>query len=70
MDRRAYTFKVGQLVFYHAKGRRNRTGPYTIVGLARQSDGRTLYRIRDSAEEHLANADELKLSLLRPTADN
>jgi hypothetical protein len=40
--------------------------PFTIVGLERQSDGVTLYRIKSRTHEHLASEDELKLSLARP----
>ena len=57
-----------QHVYYQARGRPRgaRTGPFTIVGLERQSDGVTLYRIKSRAHEHLAREDELKLSLARP----
>ena len=64
MDRPA--FKIGQFVSYYAKGSRIRTGPYSVVGLFRHPDGRTLYRIKSRTEEHLANADELRLALVRP----
>jgi hypothetical protein len=68
MDRPTYRFKIGQHVFYHAKARPHggRTGPFTVVGLERQSDGVTLYRIKNRTHEHLVREDELKLSLARP----
>ena len=65
MDRPAYSFKIGQRIFYHAKSRHQggRTGPFTIVGMVRQPDGEILYRIKNTTEEHLAHQNELKLSL-------
>ena len=63
MDRPTYRFKIGQRVFHRAKGRPGRTGPFTIVGLVRQSDGATLYRLKNKAEECTAREDELKLYL-------
>jgi hypothetical protein len=65
MDRPAYSFKIGQGVFYHAKGRPRgaRTGPFTIVGMVRQQDGEILYRIKSRTHEHLAHQNELKLSV-------
>ena len=71
MDRPVYRFKIGQHVFYHAKGqpRGRRTGPFTIVGLERQPDGVTLYWIKSRTHEQSAREDELKLSLERPVED-
>ena len=48
MDRPTYRFKIGQHVFCHAKARPHggRAGPFTVVGLERQSDGVTMYRIK------------------------
>jgi hypothetical protein len=65
MDRPTYTFKIGQQVSYDAGGRNHgkRTGPYTIVGIVRQSGGGILYRIKSRTHEHLAFAEELKLVL-------
>jgi hypothetical protein len=40
-----------------------RTGPFTIVGMVRQPDGKILYRIKNRTQEHLAHQSELKLSL-------
>jgi hypothetical protein len=69
MDRRTYTFKIGQSVYYGVKGWRSRTGAYFVVGLLRHPNGTILYRIRRGSEEHLANGDELKLALGQPLAD-
>jgi hypothetical protein len=67
MDGPTYRFKIGQHVFHHAKGSRGgRTGPFTIVGLERQSDGVTLYWIKSRTHERSAREDELKLALPRP----
>jgi hypothetical protein len=66
-----YTFKIGQHVFYRAKNRPRggRTGTFTIVGLHRQLDGMTLYRIKSGTNEHLAHEDELKRALMQPLSD-
>ena len=40
-----------------------RTGPHTVIGLVRQSDGTILYRIKDATREQLAHESELKLAL-------
>jgi hypothetical protein len=71
MDRPSYRFKIGQHVFYYEQGRRRgqRTGPFTVVGRERQSDGVILYRIKSRTHEHLADQRELKLSLERPLED-
>ena len=71
MERPTYRFKIGQHVFYHAKGRfpGRRTGPFTVVALVRQPSGVTLYRIKNRTQDHLASEDELKLALVRPLAD-
>jgi hypothetical protein len=67
MDKPAYTFKIGQQVYLHAGGPRGgkRTGPYTIVGIVRESSGNILYRIKSSKHEQLAHESELKLALRR-----
>ena len=67
MDRPTYTIKIGQQVFYYAIGREHgkKTGPFTVVALARQPDGTPLYRIKSRTREHLAHEDELKLVLAR-----
>ena len=39
--------------------RGTRTGPFTIVGIEREPDGVTLYRIKSQTHEHLAHQDEL-----------
>jgi hypothetical protein len=71
MDRPTYRFKIGQHVFFHAKGgpRGRRTGSFTIVALERQSDGVTLYRIKSRTREHLAHERELKPALVLPLED-
>jgi hypothetical protein len=65
MDRPTYTFKIGQRVFYYAGGRghKKRTGPFTVVALARLPDGAPAYRIKNRTHEHLAHEHELKLVL-------
>jgi hypothetical protein len=62
-----HTFKIGQDVFHHSGGLPGgkRTGPYTIVGMVRQSSGTILYRFKNSRGERLAHPDELKLVLSR-----
>jgi hypothetical protein len=42
-----------------------RTGPYTIVGLVRQSSGTILFKIKSATREQLAHESELKLVLMR-----
>jgi hypothetical protein len=65
MDRPTYTFKIGQQVAYYAGGRTHgkKTGPFTVVALARQPNGETKYRIKSRTHEHLAGVDELRLVL-------
>ena len=46
-------------------GRGNRTGPYTIVGMVRQSSGAILLKIKSATREQLAHESELKLALKR-----
>jgi hypothetical protein len=67
MDRPTYAFKTGQQVFHHSGGLPGgeRTGPYTIIGIVRQSGGTVLYRIKNSTREQLAHESELKLALSR-----
>jgi hypothetical protein len=68
MERPTHTFKIGQQVYHHAGGLpgRKRTGPYTIVGIVRQSGAVVLYRIKNLKQEQLAHESGLKFSL-RPT---
>jgi hypothetical protein len=68
MERPGHTFKIGQQVYHHARSLPGgkRTGPYTIIGIVRQSSGVPLYRIKSPAREQLAHESELKLAL-RPT---
>jgi hypothetical protein len=61
MNRRTYTFKIGQQVYHHSAGGK-RTGPYTVVGIVRRSTG-TLYKIKSTTREQLAQESELKLVL-------
>ena len=67
MERPTHTFKIGQQVYHHVGSlpRGNRTGPYTIVGMVRQSSGIMLYRVKSSTREQLAHESELKLVLFR-----
>jgi hypothetical protein len=67
MKRPTHTFKIGQQVYHHTGGRPrgNRTGPYTIVAMVRQSSGTMLYRLKSSTREQLAHESELKLVLMR-----
>jgi hypothetical protein len=67
MKRPAHKFKIGQQVFHHSGGLPGgkRTGPYTVIGLAWQSSGTMLYRIKSETREQLAYESELKLVLLR-----
>jgi hypothetical protein len=68
MERPIHTFRIGEEVYHYAAGmtRRSRTGPYTIIGLVRQSSGTILYRIKSLSREQLAHPSELKLVLRRP----
>ena len=68
MERATHTFKIGQQVYHHAGGLPGgkRTGPYTVIGVVRQSSDAVLYRIKNSKDEQLAHESELKLAL-RPT---
>jgi hypothetical protein len=68
MERPTHTFKIGQQVYDHAGGLPGgkRTGPYTVVGVVRQSSDAVLYRIKNSRHEQLAHESELRLAL-RPT---
>ena len=61
MDRPRHIFKIGQQVYHHAGGLPGgqRTGPYTIIGIAWQSGGPVRYRITSSKHEQLAHASEL-----------
>jgi hypothetical protein len=65
MERPTHTFKIGQQVYHHAGGLPGgkRTGPYTIVGVVRQSGDAVLYRIKNSKHEQVAHESELKLAL-------
>ena len=67
MTRPIHAFKIGQQVYHHTGGPPGgkRTGPYTIVGLVRQSSGVILFKIKSASREQLAHPDELKLVLLR-----
>ena len=67
MKRPTHKFKVGQQVFHQEGGLRGgkRTGPYTVIGLAWQSSGTMLYRIKSATREQLAHESELKLVLMR-----
>ena len=67
MKRPIHAFKIGQHVCRHTGGPPGgkRTGPYTIVGLVRQSSGVILFKIKSASREQLAHPDELKLVLLR-----
>jgi hypothetical protein len=60
MDRRAYTFKIGQQVYHHSG--KKRTGPYTVVDIVRRSTG-TMYKIKSPNREELVDESELKLAL-------
>jgi ABC-type lipopolysaccharide export system ATPase subunit len=64
MSRPIHAFKIGQQVYYHPGGGK-RTGPYTIIGLVRQSSGVILFKIKSASCEQLAKASELKLALKR-----
>ena len=66
-----YTFKIGQHVFYHVQNRPRggKTGPFTIIGMVRQSEGGILYRVKNRTQEHLAHEDELKRALVQPLSD-
>jgi hypothetical protein len=65
MDRPTYTFKIGQQVFYYARGRaqKKKTGPFIVIALVREPNGETKYRIKSRTHEHVALADELRLVL-------
>jgi ABC-type lipopolysaccharide export system ATPase subunit len=67
MSRPIHFFKIGQQVYYYAAGgpRGKRTGPYTIVGMVRQSSGAVLIKIKSATHELLAHESELKLALKR-----
>ena len=67
MTRPIHAFKIGQQVDHHSAGlsSRKRTGPYTIVGLVRQSSGAILFKIKSATHEQLAHESELKLVLRR-----
>jgi ABC-type lipopolysaccharide export system ATPase subunit len=67
MKRPIHAFKIGQQVYHHTGGlpRGKRTGPYTIVGLVRQSSGTILFKIKSATREQLAHESELKLVLMR-----
>jgi hypothetical protein len=67
MTRPIHAFKIGQQVYHHTGGPPGgkRTGPYTIVGLVRQSSGTILFKIKSASREQLAHESELKLVLLR-----
>jgi hypothetical protein len=67
MQRPRHTFKIGEQVYHYSGGLpgRKRTGPYTVVGRVRQSDGTILYRIKNSMREQLAHPSELKLVVAR-----
>ena len=67
MKRPIHAFKIGQQVYHHTGGPPGgkRTGPYTIVGLVRQSSGTILFKIKSASREQLAHESELKLVLLR-----
>jgi len=68
-SRPRYAPKIGQQVYRHTGGAPSRggkrTGPYMIVGMVRQADGASLYRISGPKGEQLADASELKLALGR-----
>ena len=66
-DKTNPAFKIGQQVYHHTGGPPGgkRTGPYTIVGLVRQSSGTILFKIKSASREQLAHESELKLVLLR-----
>lgn len=67
-DEKTHThFKIGQQVYHHAGGLPGgqRTGPYTVIGIAWQSGGTVRYRIKSSKHEQLAHESELKLALKR-----
>ena len=63
MEKSTHTFKIGEQVYHHSGG--TRMGPYTIIGIVRQSGGTILYRMKGSVREQLAHPSELKL-VLRP----
>ncbi len=66
MSRPIHAFKIGQQVYHHTgPPGGKRTGPYTIIGLVRQSSGVILFKIKSASREQLAHPDELKLVLLR-----
>jgi hypothetical protein len=67
MEKPTHAFKIGQQVYHHTGGPPGgkRTGPYMIIGVVRRSTGETLYRIKSSSGEQLAQPDELKLVLAR-----
>jgi hypothetical protein len=60
-----YAFKIGQQVYQHTGGPPGGKRTGMIVGIARQSGGTVLYRIKSSTREQLAQPDELKLVLMR-----
>jgi hypothetical protein len=65
MTRPTHKFKIGQQVFHHVRPGGKRTGPYTVIGIAWQSEGAVRYRIKSPTREQLAEESELKLALKR-----
>ena len=67
MKRPVHTLKIGQRVYHHPGGPQggNRTGPYTIVAMVRQSSGVILFKIKSATREQLVHESELKLALRR-----
>ena len=67
MEKPTHTFKIGQQVYHHTSGPPGgkRTGPYTIIAIAWQSEGTVRYRIKSPTREQLAEESELKLALRR-----
>ena len=71
MKRPIHAFKIGQQVYHHTGGRPrgNRTGPYTVIGLVWQPEGKVRYRISSRTRNALVDASELKLALKRTAKD-
>jgi len=60
-------FKIGQTLFYYRGGRNRggKAGPYVVLGIVPQANGKACYRIRhqnDRSLEYVAREDELNTS--------
>jgi hypothetical protein len=49
MTRPTHAFKIGQQVYHHPGSGPRRTGPHVIIGMARQSSGVILLKIKSGA---------------------